>query len=95
MADLILLSAGPFLGWLIFMAYLEPKHCPDEVRWNHLLSGVNLRHFKPPCEAWEFFESRNAWEELLAKQTALLEANNGDQSTSNPRRQRALSKTKA
>lgn len=48
MADIFLLATGPLLGWLLYMGLLEPLYCPDEMRWNHILWGVdNPRRVRP------------------------------------------------
>jgi len=67
MLDVLLLASGPFFGWLIYMGFLEPLLCPDECRWNHLLSGMDsVRRLRPQqCQALEDLEIFHwQWDEL-------------------------------
>lgn len=74
MLDLIFLASPIFMAWLIFIGYLEPKFSPDETRFNHLLSGLSLRHVKPPVKEWTFeapdAESQKLWGELQKESEA-------------------------
>lgn len=70
MLDLLLLATPIFLAWCLSYGVLEPFSGVDvDVRWNHLLSGINSRRFRPPlCEAVEelsIFEWE--WDDIKAQ----------------------------
>lgn len=55
MIDILILASPIFLAWCLSYGILEPCDGVDaDVRWNHVLSGVDPRRFRPPpCDSLE------------------------------------------